>query len=278
MVAIKPQRVVGYARVSSEGQLDNTSINEQIKRIKAFCTAKGYKLDKVFSEQETGSSIEKRSVYQEMIEYVINPNNDINGVVVLKADRIHRKLKNLLIMIEDVLEKNNIAFISVENQFDTSTAQGMLTLQMLGSFAEFERKQINDRTKSGRIATAKKGQYAGGEPAFGYKAGINGLEVDNERAETVKLIFKAYLEGKSLSKIAELLNDTNIPTKTAGKKWTKQSISYILTNPTYAGFIHYDGKSEKNNIKISDTQHEAIVTKTTFTKVQNLLKKSRKRK
>lgn len=277
MVAIRPTRVVGYARISSEGQMDNTSINEQIKRIKAFCTSQGFQLVKVFTEQETGSSIEKRLVYQEMIEFITNPENQVNGLVVLKADRVHRKLKNLLVMIEDILEPNNIAFVSVENQFDTSTAHGMLTLQMLGSFAEFERKQINERTRSGRLATAKSGEYAGGEPPYGYKAGVNGLEIDQTQAVTVRRIFNEYSKGNSLSWIAQMLNQGNVPTKTEGKEWTKQSISYILKNPIYAGVIQYDGDTEKNRIVVKEAKHEPIVSKNLFGRVQGQLKARRKK-
>lgn len=78
----------------------------------------------------------------------------MNAVVVLKADRIHRKLLNLLVMIENVLNPLGFAFKSITENFDTSTSQGMMFLQMIGTFGEFERKTINERTKSGRIKTA----------------------------------------------------------------------------------------------------------------------------
>lgn len=102
------------------------------------------------------------------MQYIEQKENEISGIVVLKADRIHRRLKNLLELIEDELEPKGIAFICVSENFDTSTPQGMLFLQMIGSFAKFERKIINERTKGGRIATAKENKYAGGAPAYGY--------------------------------------------------------------------------------------------------------------
>jgi site-specific DNA recombinase len=274
MVEVKIQKVVGYARVSTEEQIDNTSLEDQQKRIEAYAISKGWKLDKLFIEQGSGSSIEGRPVYREMIQYAID--NDIDAIVVLKADRIHRSLKNLLVMIEDELEPQKKAFVSVEQSFDTSTAQGMLFLQMLGSFAEFERKQITQRMKSGRVATAKAGEYAGGGAPYGYKV-INGsLVVDPETSAIVKEIFRSYLNGKSLQSVADDLNDKQIPTKN-GKPWSKQSVAYVLGNETYLGEVHYHGDKEQNEIK-TQGKHEAIINKVVFGKVQAQLSKRAKRK
>lgn len=261
-------RVVGYARVSSDSQTDNTSIETQVEKIQEYCKLYDFELAKVFIDNgKTGSSVEEREAYQKMVEYISDRSHRVNSVVVLKADRIHRKLLNLLVMIENVLNPLEIAFKSITENFDTSTSQGMMFLQMIGTFAEFERKTINERTRGGRIKTASDRAYAGGEPAYGYMAVDGELKVDVHRAGVVKKIFKLYSEGASMGDIAERLNRTKIPTKTGKGKWTKQHISYILGNQTYLGIYRYDGKIEKNGIKNKD-QVPAIISKQLWNKVQ----------
>ena len=262
-------RVVGYARVSTDTQTDNTSIEVQVEKINEFCKLYDYDLVKVFIDNgKTGSSVEEREEYQEMMEYVSDKSNKVNAVVVLKADRIHRKLLNLLLMIENILNPLEIAFKSITENFDTSTSQGMMFLQMIGTFAEFERKTINERTRGGRIKTASDGEYAGGSPAFGYRVADGELVIDIHRASIVKKIFKFYSEGMSMGEIAEKLNRTKIPTKTGKGKWTKQHISYILGNRTYLGIYCYDGKLEKNGI-MNKGQVPAVISKQLWNKVQN---------
>jgi site-specific DNA recombinase len=261
-------RVVGYVRVSSESQIDNTSIELQVEKITEYCKLYDYELVKIFIDNgKTGSNIEAREAYQQMIECVSDKSKKVNAVVTLKADRIHRKLLNLLVMIENMLQPLNIAFKSITENFDTSTSQGMMFLQMIGTFAEFERKTINERTRGGRIKTASDGEYAGGEPPYGYLAVDGNLVIDVHRASVVKKVFKLYSDGMSMGEVAEKLNRTKILTKTGKGKWTKQNISYILGNQTYLGIYCYDGKIEKNGIK-NKGQVPAIISKQLWKKVQ----------
>lgn len=268
------QKAVGYARVSSDSQMDNTSIELQEEKIRDYCRLYDYGLTRFFIDNgRTGSNIEAREAYQEMIEYITDPENEVEAIITLKADRVHRKLKNLLIMIEDVLQPHGIAFISITENFDTSTSQGMLFLQMIGSFAEFERKVINERTKSGRIKTAKDGGYAGGEPPYGYKA-LNGeLVIDEEKAGVVRTIFRLYTEGKTPTRIANHLNERGVPTKTGKKKWSRQTVGYILKNDAYIGTYSYNGKTEGNGIA-NKGQIPTIITKKLWKEVQNIRKLS----
>src|SRR5699024_915877 len=150
--------------------------------------------------------------------------NNIDMIIVYKNDRIHRSLYNLLAMIYE-LQKYEVALVSVTEMFDTSTPQGMLFLQMLGSFAEFERDIINERTKNGRIERHnenKDGRF----------------EIDEEEAIIVKDIFKLRSKGISLAKIG------------AKYGFSKQKVDYILKNKNYIGVFEYQGKKEKNDIVI----------------------------
>lgn len=249
LIVVPPRKkAVGYARVSSESQTENTSIELQIEKINDYCRLYDLELVNIFVDNgKTGSSVECRDGYHNMIQYVTHADNDVNAIIVVKADRIHRRLKNLLIMIEDVLQPSGTAFISITENFDTSTSQGMLFLQMVGSFGEFERKVINERTRSGRVKTAKDRQYAGGEPAYGYKAVKGELTIDDDKARVVKEIFQMYAQGKSTLGIADYLNRKGITSK-RGKQWSRQTVGYIITNSCYIGTYSYNGPKERNGI------------------------------
>lgn len=274
MANIQPQNVVGYVRVSTESQIDNTSIQEQRKKISAFCISQGWNLVEIFADEGESASTIERNGYQSMMEYVKNPANAIKGIVVLKADRIHRQLRNLLVLIQDELEPLGIAFISVSERFDTSNPQGMLFLQMIGSFAEFERAVINERTKGGRLATATQGRYAGGQVPYGYGVVDGEVMVIDKQADIVRQIYSDYIDGSSTYRIAKTLNREGIKTK-SGKFWTPTQIRYILMTETYTGFNKYDGKKERNNIRQKNV-FPSIISRQKWNKVQTMLQKNKR--
>jgi len=274
--------VVGYVRISSESQKDNTSVAEQKKRIYTYCTSQNWKLKEVFvDEAKSGSKIDERVQYAKMLEFAQDKGNEIDAIVVFKSDRIHRHLKNLLIMIEDDLQPHNVAFISVSEKFDTYTPQGMLTLQMLGSFAEFERNLINERTRSGRIVTAKSGKYAGGKVPYGYTIHNDKFNVNKHEVKFVRQMFLMYSEGKSYAYIAKYINSLQKQSESDSgssenlKIWSRTSICYILRNTAYICLLTYNGKKEKNQITVK-ASIPAVVSKKLFNKVQAIREQKRK--
>jgi site-specific DNA recombinase len=274
--------VVGYVRISSDSQKDNTSVAEQKKRIQAYCTSQDWKLKEIFvDEAKSGSKIDERIEYAKLLRYAQDQSNQVDAIVVFKSDRIHRHLKNLLIMIEDDLQPHSVAFISVSENFDTSTPQGMLTLQMLGSFAEFERNLINERTRSGRVVTARSGKYAGGKIPYGYTITDSKFMVIESEAKLVRQMFQMYAEGKSYGFIAKYISSLqkqsgdDSGSSDATKTWSRTSICYILRNTAYTGLLTYDGKKEKNQIQVK-ASIPAIVSKQLFNKVQALREQKRK--
>ena len=249
------KRAVGYCRISTLMQLDNTSLKDQEDKIKMYCKLHDIEVDKIFIDKSVSGKSTDRSEYYNMINYV--KENDIDMIVVYKSDRIHRSLYNLVAMIYE-LQEYEVAVVSVTEMFDTSTLQGMLFLQMLGSFAEFERAVINERTRNGRIARLNENKWVGGKPALGYKVNKDGkFEVDEEEAKIVKDIFKLKSKGLSLAKI--------------GNKYgfSKQKIDYILKNKNYIGIFEYKGKKEKNSISI---EIRPIVSKYMWNKINKLTK------
>lgn len=230
-------KVCSYLRISTVSQIDNTSIDDQREKIDLYCKLHNIELVREFVDEGWSAKSTNRPSYTEMIDFISNEENNINAIIVFKSDRIHRSLVNLLLMIED-LQKINVNFISLTEQFDTSTAQGMLFLQMLGSFSEFERKLIGERTKGGRIAKGKKQLYPGGRVPYGYTLIDDKLEVNENEANIVKEIFKLRSKGKTTVEIGKKFN------------MSKQRISYILQNKAYLGTMSYDGKVEQNKINL----------------------------
>ena len=245
------KRVVTYLRVSTANQVDNTSIETQREKIKLYCKLNDIQIVEEFKDEAISAKHEHtREDYQRLIKFIADKENKIDAIMVYKSDRIHRSLRNLMNMIS-YLQKLKIDFISITEQFDTSTAQGMLFLQMLGSFSEFERKLIAERTKSGRIANHKKELSSGGRPPFGYKMEDKKLVINEKEAEIVKEIFKLRNKGKTLEFI--------------GNKFgmSKQRIHGIIKNQTYTGKYTYNGKVEKNNFVLDV---EPIVSRYTYNK------------
>lgn len=244
------KRAVGYCRISTLMQVDNTSLKDQEDKIKMYCKLHDIDLDKVFIDKAVSGKSTDRPQYYEMINYV--KSNDIDMIVVYKNDRIHRSLYNLLAMIYE-LQDNGVALVSVTEMFDTSTPQGMLFLQMLGSFAEFERAIINERTRNGRIARLKESKFVGGKPAFGYTINENGeFKIYEEEAKIVKDIFRLRSRGVSLAKIG------------AKYGFSKQKIDYILKNKNYIGIFEYCEKKENKCITL---EIDPIVSKYMWDKI-----------
>lgn len=140
-------------------------------------------IDKMFIDKVVSGKSIDRPEYDKMIDYL--KSNDIDMIIVYKNDRIQRSLYNLLVMIYE-LQEHEVALVSVTEMFDTSMPQGMLFLQMLGSFAEFESAVINERTRNGRIARLNKNRWVGGKPSLGYKVNKDGkFEIDEGEAKKV---------------------------------------------------------------------------------------------
>ena len=246
------KRAVSYMRVSTLTQIDNTSFEVQAEKIELHCKLHDIELVNVFKDEGiSAKGFEARDDYNRMIDFVSDKSNEIDMILVYKADRIHRSLKNLMIMI-DFLQEIEVDFISITEQFDTSTAQGLLFLQMLGSFSEFERKVIAERTKSGRLANGKKHVHPGGKPPIGFKLENKVYKVDEKEAQVIREIFRLRSKGLSLKAIG---NEVGM---------SKQRVHYILKNQMYRGKFIYDGEVEHNNISYNV---DRIVSDYIFNKV-----------
>ena len=197
----------------------------------------------------------------------------IDVVVVYKIDRLTRSLADFAKLVE-AFDARSISFVAVTQQFNTTTSMGRLTLNVLLSFAQFERELSAERVRDKVAASRRKGKWTGGTVPLGYAAKNKKLVINKAEAETVRTIFRLYLEQKSFSKLVAELDRRKIVTKhretkvakyRGGIPFTYGPLAYFLKNRIYIGETHHAGKWFKG-------EHEAILDRPTFERVQELLK------
>lgn len=208
--------------------------------------------------------------------------SDIRGgtiecVVVYKVDRLSRSLIDFARIIE-VFEKHNVSFVSVTQQFNTTNSLGRLTLNILLSFAQFEREIIAERTRDKMSAARRKGKWIGGRPVLGYDidSGSSRLTVNTDEAIRVRMIFQLYLEYNVLLPTAREIDRRGWRTKQwvsrkgvmeGGKPFTKGRLFRLLTNPIYIGKIDFKNETYEG-------EHEAIVEVAIWERVNQILRRN----
>jgi site-specific DNA recombinase len=204
----------------------------------------------------------------------------VDAIVVYKIDRLTRSLSDFAKLVE-AFDARSISFVAVTQQFNTTTSMGRLTLNVLLSFAQFERELSSERVRDKVAASRRKGKWTGGTVPLGYDAKDKKLVVNKQEAETVRYIFRRYLEVRSFAKLVEDLDRKGIVTKrrsTAVRKYqggipfTYGPLAHFLKNRLYTGDIGHNGNWFRG-------EHAAIIDRKTFDQVQLLLKtKSAERK
>ncbi|MEK6674493.1 MAG: recombinase family protein [Planctomycetota bacterium] len=199
----------------------------------------------------------------------------VDCVVVYKVDRLSRSLMDFARMMES-FEKHQISFVSVTQQFNTTHSMGRLTLNILLSFAQFEREIISERTRDKIAAARRKGKWVGGKPVLGYDIDPHGskLLVNSEETERVRGIFDLYIEQQSLIRTVQVLNERGWRTKhwtthdgheRGGRTFDKANLLRLLSNVVYRGKVRY--KDE-----VHAGEHQAIVDEEIFQRVQCMLR------
>lgn len=205
----------------------------------------------------------------------------IDCVIVYKVDRLSRSLMDFARIME-VFERRQVSFVSVTQHFNTTHSMGRLTLNILLSFAQFEREIIGERIRDKIAAQRRKGKWAGGVPVLGYDVDRSGpsprLVVNATEAPRVRQIFDLYLQrGSLLTTVQELARRgwhnkrrcTTAGTTVGGKPFDKTSLYAVLTNPIYLGKVVHKGDAFEG-------EHSPIVTAETFKKVGDQLQRNRR--
>lgn len=196
----------------------------------------------------------------------------IDVVVVYKIDRLTRSLADFAKLVE-VFDAKSVSFVAVTQQFNTTTSMGRLTLNVLLSFAQFERELASERVRDKVAASRKKGKWTGGTAPLGYHVRDKKLIVEPAEAKTVRDIFHRYISLQSLQKLIDELDGKGIVTKrrnavgkaAGGIPFTYGPLAYLLKNRVYLGEIGYAGAWYPG-------EHEPIIDRSTFEQVQQLMK------
>jgi site-specific DNA recombinase len=254
-----------YLRVSTEEQAnEGQSISAQLETLKQYCQLYHIQIYDIYEDPGiSGKDTVNRPGLQRLLSEA--EQGAFNMVLVWKISRLSRNLKDLL-LIMDKFEQKNIVFSSYSEKFDTSTPVGRMTLQLLGSIAEFERNTIIDNVKLGLQEYARKGGKTG--TVLGYDSSNRQLAVNPREAAVVRMIYHLYgEEQRSIAYIAEHLNQSGFYTK-RGKPFRKDSIAFILGNPVYIGLNRHQTRT--GNEYYAEGLHPPIIHKELWETVQQL--------
>ena len=275
------KRCAVYTRKSTEEGLEQefNSLDAQREACEAYIKSQaheGWKLvRKKYNDGGFSGGNLKRPALQQLLQDIEDDKVDV--IVVYKIDRLTRSLMDFSKMIE-VLDTNEASFAAVTQHFNTTTSMGRLTLNVLLSFAQFEREITGERIRDKIAASKKKGMWTGGPRPLGYDIVERKLVANEAEAKIVRIIFERYLALGSVADAIQELHQKGITNKTwksangkrrGGNRFHPGPVYKILQNHLYAGKIRFKGE-------VYDGEHERIISPELWDAVQAQLEKNRK--
>ena len=272
----KPVRCAIYTRKSTEHglELEFNSLDAQRDACEAYIksqASQGWRaLPQHYDDPAYSGGNLDRPALQRLLKDIDASRIDV--IVVYKIDRLTRSLADFAKLVE-AFDAKSISFVAVTQQFNTTTSMGRLTLNVLLSFAQFERELSSERVRDKVAASRRKGKWTGGTVPLGYDAKDKKLIINKGEAETVRYIFRRYLELQSFGKLVEDLDAKGIITKRRNTKvrkfnggipFTYGPLAHFLKNRLYVGETGHKGKWFPG-------EHAAIVDRKIFDQVQRLL-------
>lgn len=226
--------------MSTAEQVDGTSLATQRERCRRYLESQGWRPAGEYLDEGISGAAASRPALDRLMDDVRA--GAVNAVVVSKLDRFGRSMRHLASLLGE-LDDRGVRFVSVAESFDSSTPSGRLQRNILGSFAEFEREQIRDRSRGGTLAVAQEGNWPGGPPPFGWRlvreARRTKLALEPEEAETLRLAVEMVaVEGLSVSEAAARLNALGRPTR-KGMRWNRTSLRWMFTSSPIGGSWTY---------------------------------------
>jgi len=268
------KRCAIYTRKSSEEGLEQefNSLQAQCEACEAYIRSQhheGWALTRTRYDDGgfSGGNIE-RPALQRLLADIRDGRIDI--IVVYKVDRLTRSLADFARLVE-IFDAQGVSFVSVTQQFNTTSSMGRLTLNVLLSFAQFEREVTGERIRDKIAASKKKGMWMGGIVPLGYDARERTLVINSAEAETVRCIFTLYRELGCVRRVKQEVDRLGLRTKRsttasgierAGKSFSRGHIYHLLSNPIYIGQIAHKGQ-------LYPAQHPALIDAETWAAVRN---------
>jgi site-specific DNA recombinase len=249
--SVKPVRCAIYTRVSTEHGLDQefNSLDAQYDAASAFIKSQAHAgwtlIRSRYDDGGYSGGSTDRPDLQKLLDNIRARKIDV--IVVYKVDRLTRSLADFAKLVE-LFDAHGVSFVSVTQQFNTTTSMGRLTLNVLLSFAQFEREVTSERIRDKIAASKRKGIWVGGTLPLGYEVKDGKIAVVEEEAELVRSIFRRYLELGSVNELLRDLKERNIRTKTrllstgatrGGIPFGRGALYYVLSNHFYIGEVKY---------------------------------------
>jgi site-specific DNA recombinase len=249
--SVKPVRCAIYTRVSTEHGLDQefNSLDAQYEAASAYIKSQAHAgwtlIRSRYDDGGYSGGSTDRPDLQRLLDDIRSRKIDV--IVVYKVDRLTRSLADFAKLVE-LFDAHGVSFVSVTQQFNTTTSMGRLTLNVLLSFAQFEREVTSERIRDKIAASKRKGLWVGGTLPFGYEMKDGKIAIVEEEAELVRLIFRRYLKLGSVNELLRDLKERNIRTRTkqlstgttrGGIPFGRGALFYVLRNHFYIGEVKY---------------------------------------
>jgi len=264
--SVPPKRCAVYCRVSSDEGLDQAfnSIDAQKESGHAFIKSQAHEgwisvMDDYDDPAYSGGNME-RPALRRLLRDVEDGKVDI--IVVYKIDRLSRSLADFAKMV-DIFDRHGVSFSAVTQQINSATSMGRLMLNVLLSFAQFEREVTSERIRDKFAASAAKGMWMGGPVPLGYRVENRRLLIAPDEAELVRRLFRMYAADPHVTGITQMLMAEGVTTR-RGKLFCKQTIHKLFHNRIYLGEIVHKGKSFPG-------QHDGIITQAEWDAVHSVL-------
>lgn len=289
-------KVYIYTRVSTSMQIDGYSLDAQKSRMKAFCEYNDYEIAGEYEDAgKSGKSIEGRAAFNRMLEDIKSGKDEVAFVLVFKLSRFGRNAADVLATLQ-TMQDFGVNLICVEDGIDSSKEAGKLMISVLSAVAEIERENIRIQTMEGRMQKAREGRWNGGFAPYGYKLIDGKLEINEEEADAIRIIFEQYVNTDiGANGLAKYLENHGIRkiARQNGKNplFDAALIRRIIKNPVYCGKIAYGRRKtekihgtrndyhlvEQDDYLLVDGLHEAIVSEDVWNVAQEKIERYAKK-
>ncbi len=273
---MKKLRCAIYTRKSSEDGLEQefNSLDAQREACAAYITSQKHEGWVLLSEHYDDGGLSGGSLDRPALQKLLQDIADgrVDQIIVYKIDRLTRSLADFA-RIVDTLDAAEASFVSVTQSFNTATSMGRLTLNMLLSFAQFEREVTAERIRDKIAASKRRGLWMGGQVPLGYAADGRTLKINDSEAKTVRALYDLYEQHGTVREVKAAADQRGLRSRVrstadgaqkGGGAFDRGHIYQILTNPVYAGRI-------RHKEKVFDGQHDAIVDLDRWDRIQRLL-------